>query len=227
MKRAIYLVYFCILLTALSWRLANAGPAQNRIEKISFSEAENNTDIVISMDNLVKPQARYIGANNCLTLDFPGTVVAPELTGNTFAGRDIKLAYLKEGVADGDLSRMRFYLKPHCLASLRFYDKGVIVRLSEKSVMLRPGNAESKLLLDPKESGYSPAVISLQDAPLEPVLRELAGQAGIDLTIAGKLPETFSLELEAASPFEALKTIAEVCRLRFVREGKTWILSGA
>ncbi len=227
MKRTIYLIYFFILLSAVSWRLANADSSLHRIENISFSEGEGMTEVIILMNDLVKPLARYVGQNNCLTLDFPGTKTVAETSGKTYAGRDIKLAYLKDGLEDGGLARMRFYIRPDCLASVRFADNRIMVRFAEKSFLVKPGVAGSKLLLDPKESGYSPAVISLQDAPLEPVIRELAGQAGLDIQLSGRVPETFSLELEAASPFEALKTIAEVCRLRFFRDGKTWIISGA
>jgi hypothetical protein len=92
--------------------------------------------------------------------------------------------------------------------------------------MLEEEASHGKVLLNPFESNYSPAVISLQDAPFEPAVRELAGQAGIDLKFAGSLPESFSVELEAVSPLEALKSIAEICRLRFFHDGKVWVMAG-
>ncbi len=227
MKRTIYFFYFCILLSATTWRLANAGSAKHQLKNVFVVESEGSSDLVMSMDKIVKPISRFSGTKNCLTLDFPATEVSPEIAGKALAGRDIKLAYLDEGDSEDGFARLRIYIKSDCLAAVRFADNKVIVRLTEKSGMSGEEAGDSKVLLNPQESNYSPAVISLQDAPFEPAVQELAGQAGIELRFAGPLPELFSLELEAASPLEALKGIADVCKLRFFRDGKTWVMSGA
>ena len=59
------------------------------------------------------------------------------------------------------------------------------------------------------------------------LLEELAAQAGIEIRLVAPLPEVFSLELETASPVEALHGIAQLYNLRFYREGKVWFMSGA
>ncbi len=220
-------MYFCILLSAATWRLANAGSAKQQLKSISIVESEGYSDLVMSMDKIVKPVSRFSGQKNCLTLDFPATEVSPEIAGKALAGRGIKLAYLDKGSAEDGLTRLRLYIKSDCLAAVRFAENNVIVRLTEKSGMFEAEEAGSKVLLNPQESSYSPAVVSLLDAPFEPAVRELAGQAGIELKLSGSLPESFSLELEAVSPLEALKSIADVCKLRFFRDGKTWVMGGA
>lgn len=227
MKRMIYVLYLCILLSAFSWRLANAGSARQQIKSISIVEAEGTSDLIVLMNKIATPISKFSGQKNCLTLDFPATEVSPEITGKSVAGRDVKLAYVDNGNAESGFARLRVYIRPDCLAAVRFSENCVIVRLTEKSGMFEPEAVNSKVLLNPQESNYSPAVVSLQEAPFEPAVRELAGQAGIELRLSGTLPESFSLELESVSPLEALKSIAEVCRLKFFRDGKAWVMSGA
>lgn len=227
MKRVIYMFYALVLLSALSWRLASASSEAPQILGFMIREQAGETDIVLSLSRMVKPFAQFSGRNNCLVLEFPGAVVAENLFKKAFTGRDLKLGYLAGQVDEETRAKVRLYIRQECLASIRYSEHDVIVRLAEKASLAGQNTEEEKALLNPQEEKYSPAVISLQDAPFQPAVMELATQAGIELKLAGQLPEVFSLELEAASPFEALRSIADVCNLKLERDGKVWMMSGA
>lgn len=226
MKRLIYLFYFCILLTAISWRLASASSELPELLSVRLHENKSGTDLVFTFNRMVKPATKFSGQANCLTLDFAEASISDTLPEKAFAGRDLKLGWLADSPLKENLVRARLYIQPHCLAAVRYSGQDVIVRLTEKIQTKPDRNGESRNLLNPQEDKNSPAVISLQEAPFKPAVEELAIQAGIELKLSGKLPESFSLECEASSPVEALQAIAEVCNLRFYREGKIWFMAG-
>ncbi len=226
MKRLIYLFYFCVLLTAVSWRLARASSELPELISVKLNENRAGTDLVLTFNRMVRPATRFSGQANCLTLDFSGTSITDDLCERAFAGRDLKLGWIAVSPLRENLVRARLYLKPHCLAAVRYSGQNIIVRLTEKTQINPRQNNENRNLLNPQEDKNSPAVISLQEAPFKPAVEELAVQAGIELELSGKLPETFSLEFEASSPVEALQAIADVCNLRFYREGKIWFMAG-
>jgi hypothetical protein len=53
---------------------------------------------------------------------------------------------------------------------------------------------------------------------------ELADRAGIEIAFGDNLPEKFSAELDAPTPLEAIRKVAESSGLVLQREGKTWVL---
>lgn len=217
--------YFLVLLSAVSWRLAGASSKVPQLNSAIINEKAGETDIVLSLNHLVKPSILLAGKENCLILDFPDTLLAENLYRKALVSRDLKLGYLVRAETDIVKTRVRLFIRPECLASIRYSNHDVIIRLAEKIGM--NGHVENdKVLLNPQENRNSPAVISLQDAPFRPALLELASHAGIDLQFAGRTPENFSLELEASSPLEALQGIADVCSLRFYRDGKVWYMAG-
>lgn len=227
MKRLIYLFCFCVLLTAVSWRLASASSELPELLTVRLHETSGATDLVFAFNRVVRPKTRFSGQANCLTLDFSDASISGKLSDKAFAGRDLKLGWLANSSQKENLVRARLYIQPHCLATVRYSGQEVIVRLTEKSQVKQDSSGDSRNLLNPHEDKNSPAVISLQEAPFRPAVEELAVQAGIELRLSGKLPESFSLEFEASSPVEALQTIADVCNLRFYREGKVWFMVGA
>jgi len=226
MKRLIYLFYFCVLLTAVSWRLASASSQLPELLTVRLDENRSGTDLVFSFNRMIRPTTRFSGQTNCLTLDFADASIAEQLSDKAFAGRDLKLGWLASSPLKENLVRARLYIQPHCLAAVRYAGQNVIVRLTEKTQTQPESNSDSRNLLNPHEDKNSPAVISLQEAPFRPAVEELAVQAGIELKLSGTLPESFSLEFEASSPVEALQAIADVCNLRFYREGKVWFMAG-
>jgi len=226
MKRLIYLLYFCVLLTAVSWRLANASSELPELMSVKLQENQAGTDLILTFNRLVRPTTRFSGPANCLTLDFIDVSISDNLTDRAFAGRDLKIGWVAISPLKENLIRARLYIQPHCLAAVRYSDQDVVVRLTEKTQIKPDQNGESRNLLNPHEDENSPAVISLQEAPFRPAVEELAAQAGIELKLSGKLPELFSLEFEASSPVEALQAIADICSLRFYRKGKIWFMTG-
>ncbi len=227
MRRILLLAVFVFVLPFFLWPVAEAKHDFAGITDFAVFEKTDEVDVIISMTRLTRPATRFSGEHNCLTLDFAQTQIDAELLQRAFAGRAIKLAYLTttDGVKRG--SRVRFYIRPDFLASVRYAGNDVIVRLTEKASFANRDKNETKTLLNPQEGSYSPAVISLHDAPFQPVIEELAAQAGIEIRLVAPLPEVFSLELETASPVEALHGIAQLYNLRFYREGKVWFMSGA
>lgn len=226
MKRLIYLFYFCVLLTAVSWRLASASSQLPELLTVRLDENRYETDLIFSFNRMVRPATKFLGQTNCLTLDFANVSIAAQLSDKAFAGRDLKLGWLANSSLKENLVRARLYIQPHCLAAVRYTGQDVIVRLTERTQAEPDADSDSRNLLNPHEDKNSPAVISLQEAPFRPAVEELAAQAGIELKLSGKMPESFSLEFEASSPVEALQAIADVCNLRFYREGKVWFMAG-
>lgn len=227
MKRLLLFITLAVSFSLFFWPSAKASPDFAKIIDFAIFEKTDEVDVIISMNRLVKPATRFSGEYNCLTLDFDRTHVDEDLLHRAFAGRALQLAYLTVIEDAKRSSRVRFYIRQDFLASVRYAGNDVVVRLAEKSGFAGRDKNDTKTLLNPQEDNYSPAVISLHDAPFQPVVEELAAQAGIEIKLVGSLPETFSLELETTSPVEALHGIAQLCNLRFYREGKIWFMSGA
>ena len=81
-------------------------------------------------------------------------------------------------------------------------------------------------LMNPMENNNSQIVVSLEEAPFKSVVSEIAAQAVIDIAFKGKLPETFSINLQSEDPFNALCSIAIKTGVNFYRDGKTWFMEG-
>ncbi|EKD83798.1 MAG: hypothetical protein ACD_39C00444G0004, partial [uncultured bacterium] len=214
--------YLIVLLFALSWRLVNAGSESNGIADLRIEEHAADTEIIISLNAAERPAASFSGDNWCLVLDFRNAQVNANHVEKAYASRDLRLGYitvLKQKPGD---ARVRLYIRPGCLASLRYRDRDVIVRIAEKTALSVQTSIEPGFLLSPAEEKYAPAVISLHEAPLWPVINELATLAGVEVERSGSLPEKFSAELQAASPLEALKELAAKCDLELLRRGQIW-----
>jgi len=223
-QRRIYMFYFIVLLSALSWRLASAGSSVQILENVRIEERDADTEIVISLNAAKRPAASFVGANRCLILDFSQTKIGQSLVKKAYASRDLCLGYIVAPSQRPDDVRACLYIRPGCLATLRYQNSDVIVRISEKTALVVPNLIEPGFLLSPAEEKYAPTVISLHAAPLLPVIEELAKLAGIELELPGSLPSKISVELQAASPLDALKELSKICGLEFVRRGPVWFI---
>lgn len=223
----IYFFYLLILFSALTWRLVNADSGQPGLMAFSINEREEGTDLLICMNKLQKPAAVFSGTDNSLSLDFESVSVKENLLKKAFHGRDLRLAYFVENDEENKTARVRLFPKHGCLASVRYQNNNIVVRLSAQNTVLSRRTRKNRYLINPQEEKNSPAVISLQNAPLVPVVTELAAKAGIEVRFGDSLPETFSLEVDAPTPLEAIKFLARSCNLSFRREGKFWLLKPA
>lgn len=232
----IYILYLMILLSAISWRVTRAYPALSEIKDVNISESEDQTLISIDLTKPTKAVPFLKSSENCLILDFDKTIMSSDLKTKAFASRDVKLAYMS--VLDNSIDafktskpknnkkvRAKFFIKPDCLPSVKYLGNKVFLKLAVKETTLKPSEPENTLL-HPREKKYAPVVISLENAPFQPVVSEIATQAGMELNFSGKLPETFTIELQSEDPFDALCTIAEKTNMKFYRDGKNWFMEG-
>lgn len=224
--RRIYLFYLIVLLSALTWRLANAGSSAGMVDLISITEQDAETEITISLNAVDRPAVSFSGDSRCLVLDYQQTQVG-RLVQKAYTSRDLRLGYITELKNRPGAARVRLFIRQGCLASLRYRGSDVIVRVAEKAALSVTASIEPGFLLSPTEEKYSPAVVSLHDAPLWPVIKELAELAGVDIESTGNLPENFSVELQAASPLDALKELATRLNLELVRRGQTWYIGAS
>jgi len=221
-QRRIYMLYFIVFLFALSWRLASAGSGFSGIYNIAVEELAGETGIVVSLTQVNRPVVSFSGEDKCLVLDFKNVSVKEKLVDTAFTSRDLRLGYITTLSQKPDRARIRLYLKPGCLASIRYSGSNVIVRLAEKKAMAASATIEPGFLLSPAEEKYAPVVISLHDAPLLPVITELADIAGLQIELTGILPERFTLEAQSDSPLDAIKSISQACDLELIRRGQAW-----
>ncbi len=220
-NRIIYAFYMVTLMMAVTWRIVGAESVVPRIENIEVVEKNDFSSIKMKLSHSLIPVADFDIEENRLSLIFSNTAVDEILINKALVARDLRLGY----VASDDIRRktiVRLFVKPDCLATVKYEDNCVIVNLAPK--VLTAGKRRQRTLINPGDEKHAPAVVSLQDAPLIPVIRELADEAGIDIDFAGNLPEKFSIEYEAASSFEAIRAIALSSGLQLLpREGK-WLL---
>ena len=216
--------YLIVLLSALSWRLVSAGNSVQAVENIRIDEKDTATEIVISLNAVKRPSASFSGNYRCLILDFPKAQISEKLVKRAHASRDLRLGYITALSQRPDDTRVCLYIRPGCLATLRYQNSDVVVRIAEKTALAVSSSIEPDFLLNPTEEKYAPAVISLHDAPLLPLIDELATLAGVKVEQSGNLPAKISVELQAASPLDALKELTKVCGLEFVRRGQVWFI---
>lgn len=218
-QRRIYLFYLFVLIFALTWRLANADSKGNEVKNIALTERLSETELTITLDRAIRPLASFIGEERCLVLDFKGVSQSRHLLQKSFAGRDLRLGYVSQVPELPDCQRVRLYLRSGCLASMKYQDRDVVVRIAEKTSMSESPAIKPGVLLNPSEAKYAPVVISLHDAPIIPVIGELASNAGFQVEVSGKVPERFSLEKQFESPLDAIRQIALSCGLAVSRRG--------
>jgi hypothetical protein len=217
--------YLIVLLFALSWRLVSADSRFSGISGIAVEELDGETGIVFSLTHVNRPAVSYSGEDKCLVLDFKDASVADKLVDKAFSGRDLRLGYVTTLPQNHGNARVRLYLRPGCLASIRYSGSDVIVRIAEKTAMAATATVEPGLLLSPAEEKYAPVVISLHDAQLLPVITELAEIAGLQIEISGNLPARFTLEAQSDSPIDAMRNIARACDLDLIRRGQVCHIS--
>jgi len=217
--------YLIVLLFALSWRLASADSRFSGVSGITVEELYGETGIVVSLTHINRPAVSFSGEDKCLVLDFKDVAVAGELVDKPFSGRDLRLGYVTTLSQNPDSARVRLYLRPGCLASIRYNGSDVIVRIAEKTAMAATATVEPGFLLSPAEEKYAPVVISLHDAQLLPIITELAEIAGLQVEISGNLPERFTLEAQSDSPIDAMRNIARACDLDLIRRGQVCHIS--
>ncbi len=226
-----------ILFSAISWRVTRAYPSLSELKEVNIAESENQTMVTINLSKPTKVVPYLKGTENCIVLEFDKAIISDKLIKKAFASRDIKLAYLS--VANNETNKdknakikqnkkvkAKFFFKPECLPSVKYLKDKVALKLSVKDNLAKASQQPSNTLLHPNEEKYAPVVISLEDAPFKPVVSEIATQAGMDLQFKGKLPETFSIELQSEDPFEAICAIAVKTKMKFYRDGKIWYLEG-
>lgn len=226
-----------ILFSAISWRVTRAYPSLSELKEVNIAESENQTMVTINLSKQTKVVPYLKGTENCIILEFDKAIISDKLIKKAFASRDIKLAYLS--VANNETNKdknakikqnkkvkAKFFFKPECLPSVKYLKDKVALKLSVKDNLAKASQQPSNTLLHPNEEKYAPVVISLEDAPFKPVVSEIATQAGMDLQFKGKLPETFSIELQSEDPFEAICAIAVKTKMKFYRDGKIWYLEG-
>jgi len=212
--------YLIVLLSALSWRLANAGSDMCMLVDLKIEERESETEVVVALTDVCRPVASFNGEQQSLVLDFAGAVVEKKLAEKGFASRDLRLGYVVGSSGQPENARVRLYIRAGCLASIRYKDSDVIIRLAENTAMSTQASVEQGFLLSPDEEKYAPVIISLSDVPLLPVIEELAAVSELEIELSGSLPERFSIEIQADNPLEALKKIARNCDLELVRRGQ-------
>lgn len=221
-NRLIYASYMVILMMAVTWRLVSAESSISSIEKLVISEKTGSSSISIGLNRPSVPLVDFDVEENRLNLVFPKTAINETLLNKPFISRNLRMGYL---AADekGKKAVIRLFLKQNCLSTVRYDNNQIVISVSQKKSSKKPGRKQ-KNLINPGDERHSPAVISLHNAPLIPVVKELADGAGIDLVFADNLPATFSIEYEATSPFEAIKAIARAEGLNLVPHNGVWIL---
>lgn len=233
----IYIFYIMVFFSAISWRITRAHPSLSEIKNVNISESEGQTIVSIDLSKPTRALPFLKSQENCIVLDFDKTMLSKDLKTRAFASRDVKLGYLSVLTEDKipvstkkakaiKKVRGKFFLKPDCLASVKYSENKVILKLTEKETLLKAYKCPSNSLMHPKEKKYSPVVISLENAPFQPVVSEIAAQAGMGIKFTGKIPETLSMELQSEDPFDALCSIAVKTNMKFYRDGKTWYMEG-
>lgn len=233
----IYIIYLFILLSALSWRVTKAYPSLTEIKNIDISEADSLTLVTINLSKPTKVVPFLKKIDNCIILEFDKAYMSENLKSKAFSGRDIKLAYLsalnKTSSKTKDSKpqnikkvRAKFFIKPDCLPTVKYSDNKVTLKLSVKDNLSKITDEPYHSLMKPTDNNNSPIVISLEKAPFKSVVAEIASQAGMNIEFKGKVPETFSIDLQSKDPFNALCSIAVETGMNFYKDGKIWIMEG-
>ena len=222
MKRTIYLIYFMIFMSAIFYRTAKADSTlvnNKTINKIAVNRVKGGTEVVIGLNAEIRPKSVFYPKENSLVLDFSDTKPLKNMP-EAFVSENLKLGCL---TTSGNKTRVKLYAKDNNRMSLVYSGNDVIVRVKSNSQKNVP---ESALLVHPSEKKFSQAVLSLNDSLFEPLVKELACEAEIELRLGKAVPERISANFETSTPLEALRNIAYENNLKFYRDGSVWYLSG-
>lgn len=225
LRGLVYSFYALILLAALTWRFAYAAPVPAKMLAFSIKENAEVTDLLIKLNTSQRPLLVLSAVENSLTLDFSNTTVDNSLLAKAFTGNRLRLAYFVDNKNARKMARVKLFAQPGCLPVVKYRQNDVIIRLSAKTPAVNKKKTAMRHLINPFDEKNAPVAISLQEAPLAPAVLELAAKAGLDIKFALGLPETFSLEIDAPTPLEAIRAIADTSGLTFRRQGKYWLLA--
>lgn len=230
-RKFIYFIYILILFSAIGFKTVKAYSPEKKeykpafkkdkfiVESVSVEELNNGSRVVFKLGSLFKPIVDYYKKDNSLVLDFYDADISPMVV-DAFLGRGVKLGYVTS--LSGKI-RAKLFMEANFRASVAYSGKSVVVSVKEKEKIVAP--VEKEKLLKPGEAKYSQAVIRFENSLLEPVVSKLASEAGVEIQFEGNIPDRFTAEFEAPTPFEAIKKIALMNNLRLYRSGKVWYMT--
>lgn len=232
-RRVIYFVYLLILVSAVFYRTVRADSSATlewqvieepaTIERVELLKQDQGTDVVIGLNQKVKPRTYFLSKENSIVLDFDDVLVAEELA-EAFSNDDLKLGYIING---GNKTRVKLFIRAKNKMKLLYDENNVVVRLrSWKEASRKTEAKKENRLVNPSDRKYSQAVLSFNNSDFEVVVKKLASEAEIELDLGGGLPQSISANFETSTPFEALRSIACENDLKFYNTGKAWYMSG-
>ncbi|MFZ5950433.1 MAG: hypothetical protein ACOYXC_06990 [Candidatus Rifleibacteriota bacterium] len=221
-----------ILFTALAFMLfvlngfviLSPEPALTDIDVVSD---HGQTEIIVKTNCKVEPVIEIEKEHSAIRIDFIGLKVGSELVKKALSGEFVSLGYLINYSGRSPVTGLRVFPRKGGLKSVRQDKEGYRIIFSEVKEIASFRRRSSETLFSPKEERFSPVSLSLHEAPSLPLMLELAGKAGIDIRFSQDIPETISINLEAASPIDALKAIAAEIGGRIEQNGKFWWIYGA
>jgi hypothetical protein len=229
-KRVIYFIYMMILVSAVFYRTVKAdsrlewqeiveGPIINSVELVKL---EGGTDVVIGLNERIKPKTFFLAKENAIVLDFMKVGASTELA-DAFSNDDLKLGYVING---GDKTRIKLFVRAENKMKLVYDENNVVVSLRNRAGAEPRRGKAAQSLVEPTDRKFSQAVLSFSDSDFETVVRQLASEAEIEVELGEGLPLSISASFETSTPFEALRSIAIENDLKFYNSGKGWFISG-
>ncbi len=225
-KVSIYLIYFLILVGAMSYRLVSASDTRD-ICIISDLQVVSQPDgflASLKLNSMRKPVINYCSVENSVSLQFGNARLADSLVDSPFASKEIKLAYFTQN-KEKKTVKARIFFNSQAPPKIRVNDGEVVIRLTNLKTR-KNFKISKKELMNPNSAKNAPVVLNLVDAPLRPVLHELARNAGLNLRLSGKLPARLSLALDASDPMTAIRKLADVSKSRLINHGDHWNFNG-
>ncbi|MEW6708980.1 MAG: hypothetical protein AB1403_04090 [Candidatus Riflebacteria bacterium] len=225
MKNRIFFTVVAFMLFVLNGFVAlSPEPALTGIDMVS---GHGQTEILVKTSCKVEPVIEIEKENSSVRIDFIGLKVSSELLKEALSGEFVSLGYLFSYSGKAPVTGLRVFPRNGGLKSVRPDKDGYRIIFSEVKEIAGFRRRSSETLFSPKEERFSPVSLSLHEAPTLPLMLELAGKAEIDLRFSPDIPETISINLEAASPIDALKAIAAEIGGRIEQKEKFWWIYGA
>jgi len=225
LKNKILFTVFAFMLFVLNGFITlSPEPALTGIEMVSNN---GQTEILVKTNCKVEPVIEIEKENSAVRIDFIGLKASSELLKEALSGKFVSLGYLFSYSGKAPVTGLRVFPRNGGLKSVRPGKEGYRIIFSEVKEIAGIRHRSSETLFSPKEERFSPVSLSLQEVPSLPLMLELAAKAGIDLRFSQDIPETISINLEAASPIDALKAIAAEIGGRIEQNGKFWWIYGA
>jgi len=223
MKKNRLIVAFIMIVI---FAVLNGFSLQPKITGIKIQTGSAQTEIFLEMDKIVDPIIEMEADNAALRFDFPGLTMSRSITERVFSGPQLRLGYIFAHKGEMKVTGMRLFPEDAMLKSVRRWRQGVVINLSKRSSAEKKTGRNSEGLLDPDEDRFAPVSISLKDSPAMPIIQGLADRGEIDIRFSGQIPENLTIDLDAANPLEALKTIATEIGGKMEQRQKTWWFLG-